>query len=48
MNFVVLCVMQTPVDVLGVILSLGTLGSVKKKSDNTDLQRRDVTLADKR
>jgi ssDNA-binding replication factor A large subunit len=32
--------------VLGVITSVGLVGSVKRKSDNSDLTRRDVTLAD--
>ncbi|GAX77044.1 hypothetical protein CEUSTIGMA_g4491.t1 [Chlamydomonas eustigma] len=37
---------KVPVDVMGVVVALGPLGSVKRKSDNSDLQRRDVTLVD--
>jgi replication factor A1 len=39
---------KVPVDVMGVVVALGPLGSVKRKSDNSDLQRRDVTLVDQR
>ena len=34
------------VDVVGVVTSVGPLGSVKRKSDDTDLQRRNLTLVD--
>ena len=35
---------QAPVDVMGIIVGLGAPGSIKRKSDNSDVQRRDVTL----
>lgn len=38
--------LQAPIDVLGVVTSVGLVGSVKRKSDNSDLTRRDITLAD--
>ena len=31
---------------MGVVVGVGALGSIKRKSDNTDVQRRDVTLVD--
>lgn len=34
------------VDVLGIVMEVTPLGSVKRKSDNTELNRRDVTLVD--
>ncbi|KXZ50509.1 hypothetical protein GPECTOR_16g684 [Gonium pectorale] len=34
------------VDVAGVVLSLGPLGTVKRKADSSELPRRDVTLGD--
>lgn len=34
------------VDVIGIVKEVTPLGSVKRKSDNTELQRRDVTLLD--
>ena len=37
---------QAPVDVMGVVVGVGALGSIKRKSDNSDVQRRDVTLVD--
>lgn len=37
---------QAPVDVMGIIVGLGAPGSIKRKSDNSDVQRRDVTLVD--
>lgn len=40
--------MQMPVDVLAIVTSLGPLGTVKRKSDSSELARRDITLADKR
>ncbi len=39
---------QMLVDVLGVVVSVGASGTVKRKSDMSELARRDVTLADKR
>lgn len=35
-------------DLLGVVTVVGQLGSVKRKSDQSELQRRDVTLTDQR
>jgi len=37
---------KAPVDVLGGVLECGALGSVKRKSDSSELARRDVTLGD--
>lgn len=37
---------KAPVDILGVCTSVGSLGSVKRKSDASELSRRDVTLVD--
>jgi replication factor A1 len=34
------------VDVLGVVTSVGELGSVRRKSDQTEIQRRNITLVD--
>ena len=31
---------------MGVIVALGAPGSIKRKSDNSDVQRRDVTIVD--
>lgn len=39
--------LQAPVDVLGVITSVGQVGSVKRKVDNGEVVRRELTLADK-
>lgn len=36
------------VDLLGVVINVGALGSVKRKSDQSELQRRDITLLDQR
>jgi hypothetical protein len=36
------------VDLLGVVTAAGPLGSVKRKSDQSELQRRDITLLDHR
>ena len=36
------------VDVVGVALSVGPLGSVKRKSDQSELTRREITLLDQR
>ena len=35
-------------DVVGVAISVGPLGSVKRKSDQAELTRREITLLDKR
>jgi replication factor A1 len=40
------CCLQAPIDVIGVVVSVGAIGSVKRKVDNSDLTRRDITLAD--
>lgn len=40
--------MQAGIDMMGVVTSVGQLGSVKRKSDNSELSRRDVTLLDQR
>jgi replication factor A1 len=37
---------KAPVDVLGGVLEVGPLGSVKRKSDASELARRDLTLGD--
>lgn len=34
------------VDVLGVVTQVGELGSVQRKKDNTQLQKREITLLD--
>lgn len=39
---------RAPVDVMGVVLALGQLGTVKRKADATELPRRDVTIGDTR
>lgn len=38
---------KAPVDIIGVVSSVGSPTSVKRKSDSTELQRRDVTLVDR-
>lgn len=40
--------MQAGIDMMGVVTSVGQLGSVKRKSDNSELPRRDITLLDQR
>jgi hypothetical protein len=40
--------LQMPVDVLGVVTHCGQLGTIKRKADNSELPRRDVTIADSR
>lgn len=37
---------KTMVDIIGVVTAVGAPGSVKRKSDSAEIQRRDVTLAD--
>ena len=37
---------KAPIDVIGVATTVGALGSVKRKSDATELSRRDLTLVD--
>ncbi|WIA41863.1 hypothetical protein OEZ86_009188 [Tetradesmus obliquus] len=37
---------KMPVDVLGVVTHCGPLGTIKRKADNSELPRRDVTIAD--
>lgn len=39
---------RAAVDVMGVVLALGSLGTVKRKADSSELPRRDVTLGDMR
>jgi hypothetical protein len=39
---------QVAVDVLGVIVALGTVGTVKRKADASELFRRDVSITDQR
>lgn len=41
-------VMQAGIDLMGVVTDVGQLGSVKRKSDNSELSRRDITLLDTR
>lgn len=36
------------VDLLGVVTATGPLGSIKRQRDNTEVPRRDLTLADQR
>lgn len=43
-----LCGVQVPVDLIGIVTSTGPLGSVKRKSDSSEVPRRDVTLVDQR
>ena len=40
--------MQVNVDIIGVVTQAGPLGSVKRKVDASELQRRDVTITDQR
>jgi hypothetical protein len=37
---------QPPVDVLGVVVQCGEEGTVKRKSDDTELRRANITLLD--
>ena len=39
---------RAPVDVMGVVLALGSYGTVKRKADNSELPRREVTIGDQR
>ena len=34
------------VDILGVVTAVGELGTIRKKSDNSELQKREITLLD--
>lgn len=47
-TLLLLLLLQMPVDVLGVVVACGQLGTIKRKADNTELPRRDVTIADSR
>ena len=38
---------KAPVDICGIVTSVGSLGSVKRKSDSSELSRRDITLVDR-
>ncbi len=40
--------MQMMVDLIGVVMDVKPLGSVKRKTDQTELSRRDITLVDQR
>lgn len=40
--------MQAGIDIMGIVTQVGPLGSVKRKSDNSELSRRDITLLDQR
>ena len=40
--------MQTNVDVIGIVKEVGAIGSIKRKTDGSDVARRDVTIVDKR
>lgn len=40
--------MQALTDVIAIVKDAQDLGSVKRKSDGTDLPRRDITLVDQR
>ena len=40
--------LQVSVDLIGVVAQAGPIGSVKRKADNSELLRRDVTLTDQR
>jgi len=52
MNFVAIDQLQafvdkkTLIDLVGVVTAVGAAGSIKRKSDSSELQRRDVTIAD--
>ncbi|KAG2451925.1 hypothetical protein HYH02_003700 [Chlamydomonas schloesseri] len=37
---------RAPADVMGVVLALGNYGTVKRKADNSELPRREVTIGD--
>ena len=37
---------KAPIDVIGVVTAVAPLGAVKRKSDDAELARRDITLAD--
>ena len=41
-----ICAVQRLFDVLAVVTTVGPLGSIKRKSDQSELIRRDVTLLD--
>ncbi len=43
-----ICGVQAMVNVLGVVQTTGAIGSVKRKSDMSELLRRDITLVDQR
>ena len=43
-----LLIEQMTVDLLGVVTEVKPLGSVKRKSDQAELSRRDLTLVDQR
>ncbi len=39
---------QAPVDLLGVVVNVGQLGEIQRKSDGSSLSRRDITIVDAR
>lgn len=39
---------QMMVDIVGVVMDVKPLGSVKRKTDQVELSRRDITLVDQR
>ena len=39
---------QAGLDIMGIVTHVGPLGSVKRKSDNSELSRRDITMLDQR
>lgn len=38
--------LQAPVDIMGVVVGLGSVGTIKRKTSGEELSRRDVTLVD--
>jgi hypothetical protein len=40
--------LQMTIDILGVVVEVKPLGSVKRKTDQVELSRRDITLLDQR
>lgn len=48
MDFIVVIEVQAGIDIMGIVTQVGPLGSVKRKSDNSELSRRDITMLDQR
>ena len=40
--------MQVSVDIIGVVTQAGPVGSIKRKSDSSEVPRRDITITDQR